>query len=82
VCGNSTALGKLKHRVGAIVSGAALLVAFALLVIAWAAFVAIPAVVGILTMESKRVGRWLRNAKNFLLRAIALRAKDHLEFGG
>lgn len=71
-----TALGKLKHRVGAIVSGAVFVVAFALLALAGAGFVAIPAVLGILTMEFKRVRRWLRNGRNFLLRANPLPGKD------
>lgn len=57
-----TVLERLKHRSTAIGSGVAFILAltlmvatYALLMIAGAAFVAIPAVLGILTMEFKRV---------------------------
>ena len=61
-------LRRLKRRAGAIVSSAGSVVAVALLVLASAASVAIPAGLGILSLESERAKRGLRSARRFLLR--------------
>lgn len=61
-------LRRLKRRVGAIVSSAGLAVAVALLVLASAAWVAIPVALGILLLESERAKRGLRAARHFVLR--------------
>lgn len=61
-------LRRLKRRAGAIGSRAGFVVAVALLVLASAAWVAIPVALGILLLESERAKRGLGAAWHFVLR--------------
>jgi hypothetical protein len=69
-------LGKQKQRAGGIVGSVVFVVAVALLLLAGAALVAIPAVLGIMSLESERARRWLGNAGHFLLRLNPQPGKD------
>ena len=67
-----TALGQLKHWLGVIVNGAVFLLAVMFLRIAVAVFETIRSALGILTAEFRRVRRWPRSGRNFLLRTNPL----------
>jgi hypothetical protein len=57
-----TALRKIKHSLGLAVGATLLIIGLTLLMLFGLAAAAIPAALGILSMELTRAGRWLRHA--------------------